>query len=116
MNDQEEMLSRLRRLKELGVRISIDDFGTGYSSLNYLRHFPFDKLKIDQSFIRNVTRDPDDAAITLTIINMARTLKLRVIAEGGKLKDSFGISSFMVAMKSKVIISADRWKPRRLPG
>jgi EAL domain-containing protein (putative c-di-GMP-specific phosphodiesterase class I) len=82
MSDQEEMLGRLRRLKELGVLISIDDFGTGYSSLNYLRHFPFDKLKIDQSFIRNVTSNPDDAAITLTIINMAHTLKLRVIAEG----------------------------------
>ena len=123
MNDQDEMLGRLRRLKELGVRISIDDFGTGYSSLNYLRHFPFDKLKIDQSFIRNVTSNPDDAAITLTIINMAHTLKLRVIAEGveteGQLRylqlhgchevQGYYFSRPVEAEEAARLIRGDRW-------
>ncbi len=82
MDDPVEMLSKLRRLKELGVTLSIDDFGTGYSSLSQLKRFPFDKLKIDQSFVRDVTSDPDDAAIALTIIGMAQSLNLQVIAEG----------------------------------
>jgi diguanylate cyclase (GGDEF)-like protein len=72
----------LRNLKKLGVQISIDDFGTGYSSLAYLRQFPIDKLKIDIAFIRDITTNPDAAAIALTIIRMARGLKLDVIAEG----------------------------------
>ncbi|MDZ4326945.1 MAG: EAL domain-containing protein, partial [Pseudomonas sp.] len=72
----------LRRLKQHGIQISIDDFGTGYSSLAYLRRFPIDKLKIDIAFIRDVTTNPDDAAIVLAIISMAHNLKLDVIAEG----------------------------------
>lgn len=82
MTHPEEMLGRLRQLKEVGLRISLDDFGTGYSSLSYLKRFPFDKLKIDQSFARDITSDPNDAAIALTIIAMAQSLKLRVTAEG----------------------------------
>jgi diguanylate cyclase (GGDEF)-like protein len=82
MKDPVKTRDILQRLKEAGISISIDDFGTGYSSLNHLKHFSFDKLKIDQSFIRDVHRNPEDAGIVLTIISMAQTLKLRVIAEG----------------------------------
>jgi len=76
------MLSLLRDLKEMDCKLSIDDFGTGYSSLSYLRHFPVHKLKIDRSFVRDVPMDADASAITSTIISMAKSLGLKVIAEG----------------------------------
>ena len=82
LSNSEVMLSVLQELKRMGVKLSIDDFGTGYSSLSYLRQFPVYKLKIDRSFVQAMTVDPDDAAITATIINMAKTLNLKVIAEG----------------------------------
>jgi diguanylate cyclase (GGDEF)-like protein/PAS domain S-box-containing protein len=72
----------LKRLKALGIRISIDDFGTGYSSLAYVKRFPIDVLKIDRSFIGDITTNPADAAITTAIIEMAHSLKVRVVAEG----------------------------------
>ncbi|MGB8542881.1 MAG: EAL domain-containing protein [Candidatus Acidiferrales bacterium] len=72
----------LRALKEHGVQVAVDDFGTGYSSLSYLRKFPIDALKIDQSFIRQITTTPDEVSIVTAIINMARSMKLRVVAEG----------------------------------
>lgn len=82
MSNSEGIVSMLRQLKETGVKLSIDDFGTGYSSLSYLRHFPVYKLKVDRSFVREATTNPDDAAITSTIISMAKSLNLKVIAEG----------------------------------
>lgn len=72
----------MRQLKQMGVRVSIDDFGTGYSSLNYLKRFPVNTVKIDQSFVRNINSNPDDAAIAGAVVAMAHNLKLEVTAEG----------------------------------
>jgi EAL domain-containing protein (putative c-di-GMP-specific phosphodiesterase class I) len=82
MKDPDEAIKTLDELKHMGVKISIDDFGTGYSSLNYLKRFPIDTLKVDQSFVRDLTTDPHDAAIVTAIITLAHALKLNVIAEG----------------------------------
>jgi diguanylate cyclase (GGDEF)-like protein/PAS domain S-box-containing protein len=82
MQSVDTTLETLHRLKEMGVRLAIDDFGTGYSSLSYLKRFPLDTLKIDRSFIRDLPRDAEDAAITKAIIAMSHSLRLAVVAEG----------------------------------
>jgi diguanylate cyclase len=82
LTNQDVVLSVLQKLKEIGLHLAIDDFGTGYSSLSYLRQFSVNKLKIDRSFIREVTTNGNGAAITTAIINMAKSLNLTVIAEG----------------------------------
>jgi EAL domain-containing protein (putative c-di-GMP-specific phosphodiesterase class I) len=82
MDQAERSISTLAALKCLGVRLAIDDFGTGYSSLAYLKRFPIDKLKIDQSFVRGLAASADDREIAATIIAMARNLRLSVLAEG----------------------------------
>jgi diguanylate cyclase (GGDEF)-like protein/PAS domain S-box-containing protein len=82
MKDPEAAARTLRGLKRAGVRISVDDFGTGYSSLAYLKRFPIDELKIDRAFVQDVTTNPDDAAIVISIIGLAHGLRLKVVAEG----------------------------------
>lgn len=82
MGDVESAIRTMRELKQMGVLLSIDDFGTGYSSLSYLRRFPVDVLKIDRSFVRDIPFDEDDAAMVAAIIQLARGLRMRVIAEG----------------------------------
>jgi diguanylate cyclase (GGDEF)-like protein/PAS domain S-box-containing protein len=82
LSNADMTLSILQEFKELGLKLSIDDFGTGYSSFSYLKHFSVDKLKIDRSFVRDIIADRDDAAITIAIIGLAKSLGIRVIAEG----------------------------------
>jgi EAL domain-containing protein (putative c-di-GMP-specific phosphodiesterase class I) len=82
IQDTENVLQTVRMIKKLGVQLSIDDFGTGYSSLAYLKRFAVDKLKIDQSFVRDLLKDKEDANIVQIIIQMARSFNLKSIAEG----------------------------------
>jgi diguanylate cyclase (GGDEF)-like protein len=82
MHDVEGAIRTLKELKEVGVGISLDDFGTGYSSLSHLKRFPIDHLKIDQSFVRDITTSPDDAAICNAVIGLAHNLRVGVVAEG----------------------------------
>jgi len=84
MHDSEVAIGTLRALKKLGLTLSVDDFGTGYSSLSYLKLFPIDVLKVDRSFVCDVTTDPDDAAIVRAIVTLAHSLGLTVIAEGAE--------------------------------
>jgi len=82
MQDSKSTSLVLNALKELGVQLALDDFGTGYSSLSYMRRFPIDALKVDQSFVRDLTTDADDASVVSAVINMAKSLHMRVVAEG----------------------------------
>jgi diguanylate cyclase (GGDEF)-like protein len=82
MHNAESAIALLAGLKQMGVTISLDDFGTGYSSLAYLKRFPIDAVKVDRSFVRDITADSDDASITRAVITMAHHLKLKVVAEG----------------------------------
>ena len=82
MKSTESAASILKRLRAKGVQVAVDDFGTGYSSLSYLRKFPIDALKIDQSFVREITAAPEEATIVSAVVSMGRSLKLRVVAEG----------------------------------
>jgi diguanylate cyclase (GGDEF)-like protein/PAS domain S-box-containing protein len=87
MQSPDASIKTLYDLKKLGIRISLDDFGTGHSSLSYLKRFPIDTLKIDQSFVRDIISDPDTSAIVQAIIAMAHSLRLKVIAEGVELTE-----------------------------
>ncbi|MDH4261678.1 MAG: EAL domain-containing protein [Spirochaetia bacterium] len=82
MSDIKEVVIKMNELRKIGVKLSLDDFGTGYSSLSYLKQLPLDQLKIDQSFVRDIATDPNDAVMVKTIINLAQNFKLDIIAEG----------------------------------
>ena len=82
LEDVDDTIAKMTALKARGVGFSLDDFGTGYSSLYYLKRLPLDQLKIDQSFVKDVLVDPNDAAIARTIVSLAQSLSLSVIAEG----------------------------------
>jgi EAL domain-containing protein (putative c-di-GMP-specific phosphodiesterase class I) len=82
LKDIDEVSAIMQGLKDLGIKFALDDFGTGYSSLSYLKRLPIDTLKIDRSFIYDLENDPSDRAIVQTILNIARNLKVSVIAEG----------------------------------
>ena len=100
LSDADIMFSTIQELKNMGVMLAIDDFGTGYSSFGYLRQFKVNRLKIARSFIQDVSIDPDDAAITTAIINMARALNLAVLAEGVENKEQL---SFLQAQQCYTI-------------
>ena len=87
MSNADKTLGQLAKLKDLGIQILVDDFGTGYSSMAYLKRFPIDTLKIDREFIRDLSSDPDDRAITRAMISLAHSLNLQVIAEGVETRD-----------------------------
>jgi diguanylate cyclase (GGDEF)-like protein/PAS domain S-box-containing protein len=82
LNNVSEVVTKMHALKAIGIQISLDDFGTGYSSLSYLKKLPLDQIKIDQSFVRDISTDPNDEVMVKTIINLARDFRLNVIAEG----------------------------------
>ena len=91
MQDIDETRSRLQEISAMGVQLVIDDFGTGYSSLSYLKRFPVHKLKIDQSFVRDLTFDADDAAIVTAIIGLAKSLELETLAEGVETREQLDV-------------------------
>jgi PAS domain S-box-containing protein/diguanylate cyclase (GGDEF)-like protein len=91
MDEPEKTIEILRELKAMGVSLAIDDFGTGYSNLSYLKRFPVDRLKLDQSFVRDIASDPDDLSISRAVIAMAHGLRLTVIAEGVEREDQLAL-------------------------
>jgi EAL domain-containing protein (putative c-di-GMP-specific phosphodiesterase class I) len=91
MEDLRSVADVLQELKEIGVLLALDDFGTGYSSLSHLKHFPIDALKIDQSFVRNLTTDEDATGIVTAMIGMGKTLRMRVVAEGVETREQLEI-------------------------
>ena len=110
LENVDDTIAKMREIKLLGVDFSMDDFGTGYSSLQYLKRLPLDQIKIDQSFVRDITSDPNDAAIVQAIIAMTEALGLNVIAEGVEtgaqrdFLDKHGCHAFQGYLFSKPVV------------
>ena len=115
MADVDGAISTLRSLKELGVTLSVDDFGTGYSSLSYLKLFPLDKLKIDQSFVSDLTSSKNDAAIVRAIIALGHAIGLTVIAEGVETQAQFAQLPALQCDEMQGYLYARPTEPERLP-
>jgi len=111
--ETEANVAILHQLRELGVRISMDDFGTGYSSLSYLRSFPFDKIKIDRSFVKDLAKRSDCLAIVRAISGLGRSLNITTTAEGVETKISSTGCAPRVAMRCRVFCSVLRGQPVR---
>ena len=114
LDDVEKAISTMRQIKGLGVSFSIDDFGTGYSSLQYLKRLPLDQIKIDQSFVRDITTDSSDQAIVRTIVAMAQSLQLSTIAEGVETADQKTMLKACGCEDFQGYLLGDR-RPRLLP-
>jgi EAL domain-containing protein (putative c-di-GMP-specific phosphodiesterase class I) len=110
MHEPELSIQKLRRLHDLGISLSVDDFGTGYSSLAYLKRLPIRKLKIDKSFIDSLPEDNEDVAISKTVISLAKTLNLIVVAEG---VESLEQKEFLLANDCRMI--QGYWYSQPLP-
>lgn len=113
VNDVTDIIAKMNALKAKGVQLSLDDFGTGYSSLNYLKKLPLDELKIDQSFVRDMLTDTHDVSIVRTVVDLARGMKLHVIAEGVETEEhrqflaDLGCHSFQGYLLSRPVPIAD---------
>ena len=113
MRNSEFAAGVLNRLKVMGINISIDDFGTGFSSLASLKRLPIDALKIDQSFVRDMTTDPDEAALVMAIITLAHNLRLKVVAEGWRLKSNWVFFTCFVATRYRVFFLVNHCRKKR---
>ena len=115
MRDADSAIETLNALKSIGVQLAVDDFGTGYSSFSYLRRFPLDALKVDRSFINEISPDSDNATILSALINIGKSLNYRVVAEGVETRSNCTFCRSRAAPKARAIISAVRSARRNAP-
>ena len=114
MRAAEHAVNVLSELKNMGIEIAIDDFGTGYSSLSYLKQLPIDKIKIDQSFVRDIPDDRDDVAISAAVIAMGQALRMKVIAEGVENMDQAKILASQGCHQAQGYLFSRPLKPQEL--